>query len=121
MMENKIKVSLPQAPVERLASPEHRILGDQGHHAEKNRSFSKTFHNLKIKPKYHIGTIHVNTLAKTGKLKQLTNTMRKFNLKITALQETRLMDENHFDTDRSRIYKGKPAVKVMGKLSLLGT
>lgn len=120
-MEKKITGSLPQAPVSILVSPDHRILGDQGHHAEKNRSFSRTLHTLKTKRKNFIGTINVNTLIKTGKLKQLTNTLEKFDLKITALQETRFMDEGHFNTENFRIYKGKPAVKSRDKLPLFGT
>ena len=121
MMEKTITESLPQAPADRLDSPDHRILGDQGHHAEKNWSFSRTLHTLKIRRNNFIGTINVNTLTKTGKLKQLTNALEKFDLKITALQETRFMDEEHFDTGNFRIYNGKPAIKIRGKLPLLGT
>lgn len=47
--------------------------------------------------------------------------MERFNLKITALQETRFLDEGHFNTDNFRIYKGKPAIKIRDKIPLLGT
>lgn len=47
--------------------------------------------------------------------------MERFNLKITALQETTFLDEGHFNTDNFRIYKGKPAIKIRDKIPLLGT
>ena len=121
MMEKTINESLPQAPASGLDSPDQRILEDKGHHTEKNRSFPRTLHTLKTKRKHFMGSINVNTLTKTGKLKQLTNTMEELDLKITALQETRFTDEGHFNSENFRIYKGKPAIKVGDKLPLLGT
>lgn len=108
-MEQKERIPLPQASVSRLNSPGHRILGDQELHAQKSRSFSKS---LRPKQKNFIGTLNTNTLSKVGKLKQLTNTMEKFHIKILAIQETRFTDENHFDSGNFRIYKGKPAVHL---------
>lgn len=105
MMVQKRKISLPQAPANELAPLGQRILGDRGHHAEKSRSFSKPLRT------HYIGTLNVQTLLKTGKVKQLTNTLEKFNIKILALQETRFSDEDHFNTGDYRIYKGKPAIR----------
>jgi exonuclease III len=118
MMEKKEKNPLPRASVSGLTSPGHRIPGDQGHHGEKNRSFSNS---LKCKNKHYIGTLNVNTLFKPGKLKQLTDTMEKFKIKILAIQETRFIDQNHFDTENHRIYKGKPAVQHNGGPKQFGT
>lgn len=114
MMEKKEKNPLPRASVSELISPGHRIPGDQGHHEKKNRSFSKPLR------KHYIGTLNANTLVKTGKLKQLTDTLEKFHIKILAIQETRFTDENHFNTENYRIYKGKPAVR-RGTPTLFGT
>lgn len=69
-----------------------------------------------------MGTLNTNTLLKVGKLKQLTKTMDKFNIKILAIQETRFSDENHFNSENYRIYKGKPAITIPGRnLKLFGT
>ena len=100
--------------------PDHWILWDQGYHAEKKQSIERLF-TLKTKRKNCIGTLNVNTLTKTGKLKQLTNALEKFDIKITALQETRFTDEDHFNSEKFRIYKGKPAIKVRDKHPLLAT
>lgn len=110
MVEQQEKIPLPQAPVNRLdPCSGHRILGDQTCHVEKDRSFSKP---LRPKRKFFIGTLNVHTLRKFGKLKQLTNTLDKFSIKIVALQETRFTDEDHFDSENYRFYKGKPAVQI---------
>lgn len=63
--------SLPRESVNRLTSPDHQILGDQGHHEEISRSFSKPLR------KYYIGTLNNNILLKPGKFKQLTNILDK--------------------------------------------
>lgn len=115
MMEQQEKSPLPQAPVNELDLLGHRILGGQVHHEEKSRSFSKPLR------KHFIGTLNVNTLVKTGKLKQLTNTLEKFRIKIMALQETRFTDENHFTSENYKIYKGKPAIKHTNSPTMFGT
>lgn len=110
--------SLPRASIERLNSPGHRIPGDQVHHEEKNKSFLKS---LRTKQKFFIGTLNANTLSKIGKLKQLTDTLEIFKIKIVAIQETRFIDEEHFDTENYRIYKGKPATRINEGPKLFGT
>lgn len=118
MMSTQSKKTLPQASVNKLNPPGHRILGDQEHHEEESRSFSNSLHT---KQKYFFGTLNTNTLCKVGKLKQLTNTLNKFRIKVLAIQESRFMDEHHFDTENFRIYKGKPAIQINNGPYLFGT
>lgn len=84
-MENKINNALRQAAVNRLSSPGHRIPEDQGHNIEKNRKFSNS---IRTKWTHYIRKLNMNTLFKLGKVKQLTNTQAKFNIKRLAIQGT---------------------------------
>lgn len=76
---------------------------------------------IKPKQKHLLGTLNINTLIKTGKLKQLTDILNRRNILILALQETRYRDENAFESEGYRIYKGKPAIKNKQNVSILGT
>ena len=105
-MEREVKNLIGRVTLNSLISSSFQTLEDQKRREkEKNRSLSKPLR------KYYIGTLNANTLVKTGKIKQLTDTLEKFNIKILAIQETRYTDENHFDTGNYRIYKGKPAIR----------
>lgn len=77
----------------------------------------------KIKPRRtnYIATFNVNSLLKTGKLKHLTDTLKNHKILITALQETRYIDENNFDSEGFRIYKGKVGKRIMKNTPHLGT
>ena len=106
---------LPRAPVARLALPGHQIPGEQDHHDTFTVENQISSNLLRTKHTRLIGTLNTNTLFKLGKMKQLTDTLEKFQIKILAIQETRFVDENHFDTGNYRIYKGKLAVKINNK------
>lgn len=77
---------------------------------------------IRSKRKHLLGTLNVNTLRQTGKLKQLTTVLEERKISILALQETRFLDENTMESDGYRIYKGKPGYTISkGRLPLLGT
>ena len=114
-MEREVENPICRVTLNSLISSSFQTLEDQKRREkEKNRSLSKPLR------KYYIGTLNANTLVKTGKIKQLTDTLEKFNIKILAIQETRYTDENHFDTGNYRIYKGKPAIRK-GTPTMFGT
>ena len=114
-MEREVKNLIGRVTLNSLISSNFQTLENQKRREkEKNRSLSKPLR------KYYIGTLNANTLVKTGKIKQLTDTLEKFNIKILAIQETRYTDENHFDTENYRIYKGKPAIRK-GTPTMFGT
>lgn len=76
---------------------------------------------FKFKKKYYFGTLNVNSLLKTGKQKELELFLQKNQIQILAVQETRFLDENVVDTQHYRIYKGKPAVRIMKNMPMFGT
>ncbi|KAI5720012.1 hypothetical protein M8J77_000651 [Diaphorina citri] len=63
---------------------------------------------FKKKNKYFFGTLNINSLLKTGKLKQMIKVLNDYHIQILALQETRFTDENVMDSEGFRIFKGKP-------------
>lgn len=82
----------------------------------------KTGTNLKIKKKYFLGTLNVNSMLKTGKLKQLTKVLDEMKIQVLALQETRFTDEDVMDSGEYRIFKGKKGWNPAGKgIPHLGT
>lgn len=80
-----------------------------------------TSYKMKYKKPNYIATFNVNSLLKTGKLKHLTDTLKSHKIVITALQETRFLDENNFDSGGFRIYKGKVGKRIMKNTPHLGT
>lgn len=69
----------------------------------------------------YLATFNVNSLLKIGKLKHLTDTLKNHNVLITAVQETRFMDTDTFDSEGFRIYKGQVGPRVMKNVPHLGT
>ncbi|XP_067124356.1 craniofacial development protein 2-like [Centruroides vittatus] len=60
-------------------------------------------------------------MLKVGKLKQLNQMLRKENILILAIQETRFIDINTTDSDNYRYFKGKPGKRIMRNTPHLGT
>lgn len=81
----------------------------------------KSHLKLKNRRKYFFGTYNVNSLIQTGKLKQLTTELHRLGISILALQETRFLDEETFESDGFRIFKGKTGDKIMKNVPHLGT
>lgn len=77
----------------------------------------------KIKHKHvnFMATININSLLKTGKLKQLTNTLTENKILIAAVQETRFTDKEAFESEGYRIFKGKTGERVASNIPHLGT
>lgn len=70
---------------------------------------------LKTKKVCFLGTVNINSLLKTGKLKQLIKILNEYEILILALQETRFTDENIMESEGYRIFKGKRGLNPMGK------
>ncbi|XP_035724084.1 uncharacterized protein LOC118442506 [Vespa mandarinia] len=56
-----------------------------------------------------------------GKQKELELLLDKNDIQILAVQETRFLDKNVTETNDYRIFKGKPAIKIMKGMPILGT
>ncbi|KAI5743682.1 hypothetical protein M8J77_021057 [Diaphorina citri] len=69
----------------------------------------------------YLATVNINSLLQTGKLKQTLDVLEKNNIMITALQETRFCDEDPFESQGFRIYKGVPGKRVTKNIPHLGT
>ncbi|KAI5743680.1 hypothetical protein M8J77_021036 [Diaphorina citri] len=69
----------------------------------------------------YLATININSLLQTGKLKQTLDVLEEKNIMITALQETRYCDEDPFESQGFRIYKGVPGKRVAKNIPHLGT
>lgn len=89
------------------------------HHGESEHH--KNLSKLKKRKKYFFGTYNINSLVQIGKLKQLTTELHRFNISILALQETRFVDEDTFESDGFRIFKGKVGNRKMKNMPHLGT
>ncbi|MFP3037177.1 MAG: endonuclease/exonuclease/phosphatase family protein, partial [Candidatus Karelsulcia muelleri] len=77
---------------------------------------------LRTKKKCFMGTLNINSLLKTGKLKQLIKVMDENKIQILALQETRFTDEDVMESEGYRIFKGKKGWNPMGRgIPHLGT
>lgn len=91
------------------------------HEVESERLGNLLKKKIQYRKQNFIATFNVNSLLKVGKLKHLTDTLKAQNITITALQETRYTDENVFDSEGFRIYKGKKGVRIMKNTPHLGT
>ncbi|MXP61689.1 reverse transcriptase domain-containing protein [Pantoea sp. Taur] len=76
---------------------------------------------FKGKKRYFMGTYNINSLIQIGKLRQLTQEIRRLGISILALQETRFTDEEIVDFGGYRILKGKPGKRIMRNMPHLGT
>lgn len=97
---------------------------DSGESATSHKDKSECLgisHKIKYKQPTYLATFNVNSLLKTGKLKHLTDTLKKHKILITAVQETRFVDTDTFDSQGFRIYKGKVGNRVMKNMPHLGT
>lgn len=98
-----------------------RILGSPNICDEEEMEYNEKPSKFQFKKKYYFGTLNVNSLLKIGKQKELELFLQKNDIHILAVQETRFLDENVVDTQHYRIYKGKPAVRIMENMPMFGT
>lgn len=89
-------------------------------HKEKSECL-RTSNKIKYRKANYLATFNANSLLKVGKMKNLTDTLNEHKIIITAVQETRFLDEESFESGGFRILKGKPGTRVMKNVPHLGT
>lgn len=97
---------------------------DSGESATSRKDESErlgTSNKIKYRNTNYLATFNANSLLKVGKLKTLTDTLKEHRIIITAVQETRFMDEDTFESGGFRILKGKTGTRVMKNMPHLGT
>lgn len=94
---------------------------DSGEPAPTCLEVSETPLKIKHRAKNFFASFNANSLQKVGKLKQLTDTLSEHRILIAAIQETRFTDEQVFESEGYRIFKGKPGKRVIQTIPHLGT
>lgn len=117
-------------PPSSLSRKEKTTSDSVGSHLEgKNESehsklpvYTKTQkHRIKLKQITYIATHNINSLLKTGKLKNFTDELDRQNILLAGLQEMRNTTEDPFESQGYRIYNGKPGLRVMKQCPQFGT
>lgn len=120
-MEKIILITTPGGTQSTIANGDARGISYSGEPATTCSDRWKMSRKIRYKKSNFFATFNANSMMKTGKLKQLTDVLTQHQITIAAIQETRYTDQNNFDSEGYRIFKGKKGKPVGKNVPNLGT
>lgn len=126
-MEKSFRKKIPPSCAKRQVKATSDSVGSQLEDSNESERLQPARCTLKHKQKIqhkqinYIATHNINSLLKTGKLKNFTDELNKQEILIVGLQEMRNTIEDPFESQGYRIYNGKPGPRAMKQCPQFGT